>query len=243
MVFKYIPKKWGIIQIFNDVRRILILLIIIFSAILPAIILMFWIYSRDMIHPEPKWQVFRLFIMGAIVPLPAVLIEHYLLITKALNPSHYGLFSIFVTAFFVAGAVEEFLKALFFHKGIYHHREFDEPIDGVVYAVSVSLGFSMVENILYVISYGLSVAFLRSITAVPAHMFFGIIMGYYFTRSKMGFNPIYYAYVIPAFYHGIYDSFVMINGFWGNFALILFLLIMFLLSARIIYRLRKAVMY
>jgi protease PrsW len=233
----------GILQTFNDVRRILILLILIFSAILPAIILMFWIYSRDKIHPEPKRQVLRLFLMGAIVPFPAALLEHHLLITKALNPNHYGLFSIFVTAFFVAGVVEEFLKALFFHKGIYHHREFDEPIDGVVYAVAVSLGFAMVENILYVISYGLSVAFLRSITAVPAHMFFGIIMGYYFSLAKMGFNPVYYAFVIPAFYHGVYDSFAMINGFWGNIALILFLIMMLFLSARIIYRLREVVMY
>jgi RsiW-degrading membrane proteinase PrsW (M82 family) len=181
--------------------------------------------------------------MGAIVPLPAALIERHLLITKALNPNHYGLFSIFVTAFFVAGVVEEFLKALFFHKGIYHHREFDEPIDGVVYAVAVSLGFAMIENILYVTSYGLSIAFLRSITAVPAHMFFGIIMGYYFSRAKMGLNPVHYAYVIPAVYHGVYDSFAMINGFWGNIALISYLLIMLFLSIRIIYRMRRRVLY
>jgi RsiW-degrading membrane proteinase PrsW (M82 family) len=182
--------------------------------------------------------------MGALVPLPAGLIErHLLLSSKFLIPNHHGLFTIFVTAFFVAGVVEEFLKALFFHRSIYRHREFDEPIDGVVYAVAVSLGFAMVENILYVTSYGLSVAFLRSITAVPAHMFFGIIMGYFFSRAKMGLSPVYYAYVIPAVYHGVYDSFAMINGFWGNIALISYLLIMLFLSIRIIYRMRRRVLY
>jgi protease PrsW len=219
------------------------LFILIFSAIIPAILLMIWIYTKDKIHPEPKWHVFRLFLIGAIVPLPAGLIERHLLITKALSPNPQSLFGILLTAFFVAGAVEELLKALFFYKGIYRHREFDEPIDGVVYAVAVSLGFAMVENILYVFSYGLATAFLRSVTAIPGHMFFGIIMGYYFSRAKMGLNPISYAFVIPAFFHAVYDSFAMIDGFWGNTALLIYLTILLLFSLRIIYRLRRVVMY
>jgi RsiW-degrading membrane proteinase PrsW (M82 family) len=101
----------------------------------------------------------------------------------------------------------------------------------------------MVENIIYVSSFGLTVAFLRFVTAVPAHMFFGVIMGYYFSRAKMGLSPIYYAYLIPAFYHGVYDSFAMIDGFWGYVALILFLVFLMILSSRYIRQLRHAVVY
>ncbi|SEN22005.1 PrsW family glutamic-type intramembrane protease [Lihuaxuella thermophila] len=216
------------------------MLVLIFSAIIPAILLMIWIYTRDKINPEPKRQVLRLFIMGMIVPFPAALIERYLLICKA---NHDGIYEILFTAFFVAGVVEEFLKALFFQKGIYRHLEFDEPIDGVVYAAAISLGFAMVENIIYVSSFGLVVAFLRSVTAVPAHMFFGVIMGYYFSRAKMGLSPIYYAYLIPAFYHGVYDAFAMVDGFWGYVALILFLVFLMILSSRYIRKLRHAVVY
>ncbi|GIM46425.1 hypothetical protein DNHGIG_19740 [Collibacillus ludicampi] len=219
------------------------MLILIYSAILPAIILMFLIYGIDQRNLEPKHEVVRMFIMGALVPFPAGLVERQLLVSRALHPDHHGLYPILFTAFFVAGMVEEFLKAGFFQRGIYRHREFEEPIDGVVYAVAVALGFAMVENVLYVTSYGLTVAFLRSITAIPAHMLFGIAMGYYFSLAKMGIGPIHRAYIIPAFLHGIYDSFAMIGGVWGSLALLLFLLFLIGLSFKYIRRLRHAPMF
>ncbi|MBA4541692.1 MULTISPECIES: PrsW family glutamic-type intramembrane protease [Thermoactinomyces] len=215
--------------------------ILLFSAVIPAVLLMIWIYKWDQLHPEPKRHVLRLFVMGALVPLPAALIERHLLITKALSPNPQSLVGILLTAFFVAGAVEELLKALFFYKGIYRHREFDEPIDGVVYAVAVSLGFAMVENILYVSSYGLATAFLRSVTAIPGHMFFGIIMGYYFSRAKMGRSRLSAAFAIPAFFHGVYDSFAMSDGFRANVALLVYLLILLFFSLNIISRLKRMV--
>src|SRR5690606_32179849 len=59
-------------------------------------------------------------------------------------------------------------------------KEFDEPYDGIIYGAFISLGFAAIENILYVVEVGVSVALLRMFTAVPAHASFGIIMGYYF---------------------------------------------------------------
>ncbi|UOF92263.1 PrsW family glutamic-type intramembrane protease [Fodinisporobacter ferrooxydans] len=217
---------------------------LIYSAIIPTILLMFWIYSRDKINPEPKQDVLRLYILGAIIVFPAGIIERHLLISKALNPNNDGLIPILITAFFIAGMVEEFLKAGIFQRGIYHHKEFDEPIDGIVYGVAIALGFAMVENVMYVTSYGLSVAFLRSVTAIPAHMFFGITMGYYFARAKFGLSSVYRAYLIPAFYHGIYDSFAMIDGFLGNVGLTIFLIYLIFLSTRYIQQLRhQAILY
>src|ERR1700730_4356318 len=197
---------------------------LLYSAAAPAIILMIWISTRDKLNPEPKRKVLKLFILGAVIVLPAGILERWLLVTHFVQAPQGTLYAILLTAFFVAGVVEEFLKAGIFHRGIYKSHDFDEPIDGIVYAVAISLGFAMVENILYVTSYGLSVAFLRSVTAVPAHMMFGIAMGYHFTRAKMGLGPLYAAYLVPAIYHGIYDSFAMINGFLGNIALTAYLI-------------------
>ncbi|UOF89781.1 PrsW family glutamic-type intramembrane protease [Fodinisporobacter ferrooxydans] len=215
--------------------------ILIYSAIAPAIVLMIWIYTRDKLHPEPKHQVLRLFVLGAVIVFPAGLIERWLLITHFIHGND-GLYTILLTAFFVAGMVEEFLKAGIFHRGVFLHKEFDEPIDGIVYAVAIALGFAMVENLMYVTSYGLSTAFLRSVTAVPAHMFFGISMGYHFTRVKQGKSPMYTAYLVPALYHGIYDSFAMIDGFWGNLALTGYLTYLILLSAARVRQLQREVL-
>jgi RsiW-degrading membrane proteinase PrsW (M82 family) len=216
--------------------------ILIWSAIAPALILMIWIYTRDKINPEPKEQVIRLFILGAIIVFPAGLIERWLLVTRFVRGDE-GIYSILFTAFFIAGMVEEFLKAGIFHRGIYRNKDFDEPIDGVVYAVAIALGFAMVENILYVTSYGLQTAFLRSVTAVPAHMLFGITMGYHFTRVKQGLSPMYTAYLVPAFYHGIYDSFAMVDGFWGNVGLTVFLIYLIVTGTRRIHMLRTGLLH
>jgi len=195
---------------------------LVYSAIAPVFVLMIWISSRDKLNPEPKRHVIRLFFLGMIIVAPAGWIERLLLLTHV-RYAGPALFGTLFTAFFVAGIVEEFLKAAIFERGIYRHREFDEPIDGVIYGVAVSLGFAMVENVLYVTSYGLQVAFLRSVTAIPAHMMFGIAMGYYFSRAKMGLSSISTAYIVPAILHGIYDSFAMVGGLAGDIGLAFYL--------------------
>ncbi len=63
-------------------------------------------------------------------------------------------------------------------------RSFDEPLDGIVYSVLVSMGFATVENIFYIYNETISVAFLRMFTSVPAHATFAIIMGYFAGKAK-----------------------------------------------------------
>jgi RsiW-degrading membrane proteinase PrsW (M82 family) len=204
-------------------------MMLIWSAVAPALILLIWIYMRDRLHPEPKRLVIRLFLLGALVVLPAGLIERELLIMRVTGTGIYG---VIVTAFLVAGMVEEFLKAAVVQSSVYRHPAYDEPIDGVVYAVAVSLGFAAVENILYVTGYGLSVAVTRAVTAVPAHMMFGITMGYSFSRAKMGQMGLWVAYLVPALLHGIYDTLAMTEGLLGQGILLLYLLFLIWLSHR-----------
>jgi hypothetical protein len=67
---------------------------------------------------------------------------------------------------------------------VFHWREFDEPLDGVIYGVAVSLGFATLENLLYLDRMGLAIAWQRAVFAVPAHALFGGAMGYYAGRAK-----------------------------------------------------------
>ncbi|MCL6442826.1 MAG: PrsW family intramembrane metalloprotease [Alicyclobacillus sp.] len=195
----------------------------IFLAIIPALVLLIWLYHRDVLHPEPKRKVYRMFLLGASVVFPAGLLERALLDTSV---HAEGLTSLLVTAFFVAGMVEEFLKSAIVDRAAYARGYLQQPIDCLVYAGAVALGFATVENVMYVTSSGFTTAVLRSVTAVPAHLMFGIIMGSGYVRHIWFKRSIAWAYILPALAHGLYDSFALSNTMVGDIALVLYLLIL-----------------
>src|SRR5690606_34909890 len=100
------------------------------------------------------------------------------------------------------------------------HKEFDEPFDGIVYAVMVSLGFAATENIAYVVQGGYEVALLRAFTAVPAHATFGIMMGYYMGKAKFSLRRQQLNLLglfLATLFHGAYDFFLFVDfipGVW-----------------------------
>ncbi len=200
------------------------MLIYLIAAIVPAIAILLVVYAYDR-HKEPPRHVWRLVLLGALVVLPIGLAERALLnaYSTSFAPSIPFLGALF-TAFFVAGAVEEGGKALIFYRFVYKQKWVDEPYDHIVYAVAIGMGFALVENYLYVTSYGLTTAFVRAFTAVPAHAAFGAVMGSLFSQSRYHHAPLRWAYLIPAFLHGLYDTFAMAQGFFANLLLIAYLM-------------------
>jgi RsiW-degrading membrane proteinase PrsW (M82 family) len=80
----------------------------------------------------------------------------------------------------------------------------------VVYGVAVSLGFATLENWLFIVRYGLGVAWQRALFAVPAHALFGATMGYYAGRAKFDRGPRLwrdraFCLLVPSVFHGLYD--------------------------------------
>jgi RsiW-degrading membrane proteinase PrsW (M82 family) len=117
--------------------------------------------------------------------------------------------------------VEEFSKFAFVRFVLYRNKNFNEPFDGIVYAVMVSMGFATFENVMYVYSYGLETGILRMFTAVPAHATFGVIMGYFLGIGKFRKTHRFYfslfALLGATFFHGAYDYFWFIadaTGVW-----------------------------
>jgi RsiW-degrading membrane proteinase PrsW (M82 family) len=108
----------------------------------------------------------------------------------------------------------------------FRQKEFDEPFDGIVYGVVVSLGFAAVENIFYVMDGGVSVGLLRMFTAVPAHASLGVIMGYYFglawQHPESAWKYKLRGLISAIALHGAYDFFLMQNNI-PAFALFSFL--------------------
>ena len=109
--------------------------------------------------------------------------------------------------------------------------------DGIVYSVFVSLGFAAYENILYVFSYGLSVALPRALLAIPGHLSFSIAMGIFYGRAKRcwerghdaaaTFNLIL-GYVLAVLLHGFYDACAMIGSGLATVVFLVFVVLMFL---------------
>ncbi len=197
---------------------------LILAAIIPALLFLVIIYRADRQLEKPQF-VFLLYFIGMLIVLPAAFAEKYLLdVYSQTSEPQTGFWATLVTAFFIAGAVEESLKAVAFRRLVYPKSFFNQPYDGIVYAVAIGLGFATIENVMYVLSSGLATAFVRAFTAVPAHALFGVVMGSYFSRSKFDSAPMWPAFIVPALLHGLYDTFAMTQGYLSNVLLIVFLM-------------------
>ena len=186
------------------------------SALLPAIVLLGYICWRDRKSPEPIKQLLKAIALG-VLAIPLTLAIVYPLQWIGVIPEEYTtIFGAIYDAFMSAAIPEElsklFLLWLFLRKNPY----FDERMDGIVYAVCVSLGFAGLENVLYVVldEDWASVAISRAIFAVPGHFCFGVLMGYFYSLAK--FEPQHrmrysaLALLAPIVAHGIYDSLLFI---------------------------------
>jgi len=176
----------------------------------PVLIILYYIYVKDKYNKEPLPLLLKSLLMGALITIPVILVEGVL---SALWYGDFSLTKAGYSAFVVAGLTEELFKFLALYWLIWKNKEFDEKIDGIVYAVFISLGFAGIENIMYIFQYGASTGYTRAITAVPAHAFFGMVMGFYFAMAK--FSPgrksvnLLKALFIPVLLHGFYDYILM----------------------------------
>lgn len=117
------------------------------------------------------------------------------------------------------GVIEEFFKWLILILIIYHHVEFDDPYDGVLYGVAVSLGFASVENVFYLLTYGMDTAFLRALLPVSSHALFGVVMGFYIGKAKFNTQNHHQllkiiALIIPMLLHIAYNMIFVAQNIW-----------------------------
>ena len=193
---------------------------LILAAIAPAFMVIFYIYLKDKYEKEPKRVMIYSFLLGAIVSVLITTILYVFFDYFLPLNNKFSLTQLFIKAFFVVGLSEEFSKYVIVRYYSQPRRAFNEPFDGIVYAVMVSMGFAMVENLMYVFQGGLQVALIRAFTAVPAHATFGIIMGYFMGKAK--FNGMRIAdnligLSLAVLLHGLYDFFLFIEfipGIW-----------------------------
>ena len=194
---------------------------------MPGVAWLWLVYRTDIYEPEPPGKVFATFVLGVVSILPAFALERlaglaypFLEAIERASLSSVGdprqLPALALGCFFVIGPAEELFKFAAVRLFIYRDREFDEPLDGIIYASAAALGFASIENVFYVIDFthGLSIRWaalgLRSFLALPGHVIFGATWGYALGRRKFqpGY-PVWSRVLLAAGLHGLYD-FVLI---------------------------------
>lgn len=179
-------------------------------AIAPGLAICIYVLYHDVYNREPAINMVMSFFWGMLCILPAVYLEG--LFYPQFNKS---IISIIASAFFSVALIEESSKFAVLRGYSYTRRSFDEPLDGIVYSVLVSMGFATIENIYYVYQHGYQVAFLRMFTSVPAHATFGIIMGYYVGKAKFDIKRknehLLKGLGAAIVLHGTYDAFLLLG--------------------------------
>jgi protease PrsW len=178
------------------------------SAILPWFISIVWLAFLkrfDRAHPEPLALILSTFVVGAIAVLPSAALEAWL--------QHGPLAALPSTSllWLATGLIEELFKFLAVYLFVRRSKEFDEPIDGIVYAGAASLGFAALENMKFFALAQMSapVVLGRALLTVPAHMFFGTLWGFALGRRIVFPKTRLAPYVLAAaFAHGVFDIFV-----------------------------------
>ena len=183
----------------------------ILLAIIPGILICVLIYRLDKYEKEAKIPLLICFLIGMLITAPVSAIQAWTYSIGLDDASNIwmALFSSFI----IVSLSEELFKFAGILIFPYRQKFFNEPLDGIVYAVMIGMGFATLENVLYATRYGLATTVVRAFTAVPAHAVFAIILGYYVGKAK--FEPenrrrlLLIGLGMAIAIHGTYDFFIL----------------------------------
>jgi len=172
---------------------------------------LFWLwhyYRKDAYQPEPRRLVLKLFVLGMVVTIPVGIAEILVEGVAGLE-SATSLTALAISAFVVIGPIEEVAKFLVVYRFAYLRREFDEPVDGIVYAVATSLGFATVENVVHAVTSGLAVLAVRAVISTFGHVMFALPWGYGLGLAKCqpggARRAVIQGLAFGALVHGLFD--------------------------------------
>lgn len=197
-----------------------------------------WFYRRQdsKSDPEPLRLIFKIFLWGAAMALPAVALEFAADFFLGFSQSK-NFFVLAFAALFIVAPIEEFLKYWVVRQKIFNHPAFSEPLDGIIYCVSAGLGFASFENLLVVFSEGEGAVFLRFATATLMHALASGMVGFYLGKMKFqksGSSIVWLGLIFAILLHGLYNIIVtMSTSFTLGLLVILMVVMYFILSSEI----------
>lgn len=217
-----------------------------FSAI-SVLLCLAWIFlclRLDREAPEPPGQIVRILFWGGLMVFPALFIAGPL-------SSFLGQVSwlsagirIVILSFLIDGLIEEFAKFTILSEKVYKKKFFDEPRDGLIYGMLVGIGFSLLENFFFGLTFvGLPGAFmvvtLRGIITTFMHLLAGGIIGYYFGLAKFKHlqqastkeksSLIIRGLILAILFHGLYNLVIRFGYSWLMIPLAIFLVAVYII--------------
>jgi protease PrsW len=182
-------------------------------SLVPAALWLVFFYRMDRLDPEPKRMVLNVFLLGALV-------------TAALRmPVLEGVFQVqswlysvwwahLLGSILIVGFIDQFIIFATVRYAIFDHPEFDERVDGVIYAVAVGLGLATILNFQYVWARGgvdLGIGSMRMVINALAYASFAGIQGYMIGQSRFEKVPFYYMPLglsLAAIFNGLFFYFL-----------------------------------
>jgi len=177
---------------------------------------MWYVDLLDAKRPEPRTSLHKVALAGALSVVAVIVVGRELMEYEPVRGSYeYALFH----SFFVAALLEELAKVACVYWVVWRRPEFDERLDGIVYAAYAALGFAMVENVLYLWKFThtngefVRVYFLRALLAVPGHAMWGGMMGYFAAKRRFDHTGpgLLGGFLLAVVLHGAYDAAIFLS--------------------------------
>lgn len=202
-------------------------------AVLPIFLIGLYVYQKDK-EKEPISFLLKLLVMGCISGVNVIFVEIlFYLFGYEVDVNSLNTYELIMYSFFHIALIEEGIKLIYLYYYSYNSKYYDYTFDMIVYGAFVSLGFALLENILYVYQYGISTGLQRAVTAIVLHACCGILMGNLLGKSKIfdlekekskKYLYIFLAFLVPFCIHGMYD-FCALSGKLYNLIVIVIIML------------------
>lgn len=188
----------------------------------PLIAFLIYLYLR---YKFTKWSfslLFKSFLWGMVSIFLVLLVQvaaNYLELDKLNNIRRILFYALVIMAFFSELGKFFFLKVFVYPKDV-----FKTPVDGIIFSVMISMGFATMNNILYFINIpDLTVNIANALTAGPANVIFGVVMGFFIGLGKlrrMRYIDSMTGLAAAIFFHALYDFCLLTSDYrllWAFF--------------------------
>ncbi len=185
--------------------------------VLPALFWAVYHYHKDRHLPEPIGNLLLSFGLGVLAAglsrAMYVGLEPLGLRFDAVALADSNGWALLAYALLAIGPIEELAKMLPFLLVVIRLKAFDEPLDGIVYASFIALGYAAVENYHYLDFLTRFEAYARGFAGPVIHILFASIWAYWISRARLAresmVKPALYGFLLAAGLHGLYDFMVL----------------------------------
>lgn len=193
--------------------------IIILPIVIPILFWSVYHYHKDRHLPEPILNLLLCFVLGvlgaALSKFMYIGLEPFGLRYDAVALGVENPWGLLAYALLVIGPIEEFAKLLPFVLVVIHLKAFDEPLDGIIYASFIGLGYAAAENFHYLEFLTPLESAARGFAGPVVHILFASIWGHWITRARLSGRPILLplisGFLIATVLHGFYDFLVLLE--------------------------------